>query len=726
MKILYRNIIGITSTIGLGLTTPSAYAKDVVVREAGLEEIVITARKRSENMQDVALSVSAMSQSEIERQFSTDIRDLVGISPNLVIDDTSQGPGGLASIYIRGIGVSDVEKNFDPAVGVVVDGVFLGQNSGSLTRSIDIASIEVLRGPQGTLFGRNTIGGVIKLQRSQPTGELGGKVRAGYGNYETLTLDGILNFGVTEKLAVKLSGSYKDQGKGYYYNSYFGRDQGRAEYTSIGANVLFSPTETVSVEYTFQAERTNQDTPAILNVSRSNQLFCSAYGYCAPDIHTPVSGSRHVSQQDEPGLFDATYDADTHIVEVHWDIANDLQFDYIFGSWQTEETTLADWDATPETLFHTSRPAEFGQTSHEMRLTYDSDGPFSGVLGAYLWNSNYEIRLRSYIGFAVPDVVLDLPQTTKQTTDSWAVFLEGDYAITDALSITVGGRFTRDEKTTDQVGIVVADASHSWKKFTPKVAVTYAINDDSMVYATFSEGYRSGGFNGRVDSVETATTPYNGESVDNYEIGFKSEFMENKLRLNGSAFIMKYKDKQEEIQLPSETSGTGQVTRVVNASTATIKGIELDALYSPIAGLTFRANIGLLDAGYDDFLFDTGDGIVDFSHLNLRRSPKISSNLSFNYEWNIGSGVANVGAGWHHIDPYETDFANKPELTNDKSQELIDASIGYAINNMQINVYGRNLTNEDGYTIGFDVAGLWSYVATRNPRTYGVEVNYSF
>jgi len=166
-----------------------------------LDEIVVTARKREENLQDVGLSVSALNQTEISRTFARDIRDLAFLSPNLILDDTSQGPGGNAAIYIRGVGVADVEKNFDPAVGVSIDGLFVGTNSGGILRSIDLASVEVLRGPQGTLYGRNTIGGTINVERTRPTGELGGKIRAGFGDYDTLYFDGIVNFAGSSILA---------------------------------------------------------------------------------------------------------------------------------------------------------------------------------------------------------------------------------------------------------------------------------------------------------------------------------------------------------------------------------------------------------------------------------------------------------------------------------------------------------------------------------------------
>ncbi len=719
----FATAAAVAAAITLGLPLPAANAAQDDEAWA-IEELVVTARKREENIQDVGLSVSAMSVQEIENNFARDIRQLVHVSPNLVLDDTAQGPGGVASAYIRGVGVSEVEKNFDPAVGVVVDGVFLGTMSGGITRALDLERVEVLRGPQGTLFGRNTIGGVINLERSKPTKELGAQFRVGVGNYDTTAVDAVVNFALGEQVGIKLSGAFDDQGEGYFENINTGRDAGRVEYQSLGFNALYDVTDNFELEYTYQRERTDQDTPPLLNVSQPGQVFCDGFGICAPSLSTPFSGDRYDTTQALVGPDDATFDADTHIFEAHWDLNDAWRMDYIFGSWETEETVLTDWDAAPPELFHTTRPAEYEQTSHELRFTYDAGGAITGTVGVYVWDSEYEIRLRSFIGFAVPNTVLDLPQTSAQDTESQAIFFEGDYALTDALTLTLGGRYTRDEKDTDQVGVVTAAADDDWNEFTPKVGLRYQVNDDAMVYATYSVGYRSGGFNGRVDSVETATRPYNQETVDNIEVGFKTEWLDRRLRFNGAIFTMDYDDKQEELQLPSATSGTGQVTLVTNASTATMQGIELDLLYYPRENFSLRANLGWLDAEYDDFEFTGTSGQVDFSGLEFRRAPDLTASVSGSYEWSVGEGRAWIFAGAHFIDEYEVDFANKPELTND-SQTLVNASVNYAVGDFQVSLYGHNLTEEDGYGIGFDVAGLWSYAATRAPRTYALEVSYT-
>lgn len=742
----------LTSIVTLAQDEGAAQPRTDYSEATELEEITVIARKRVENLQEVALSVSAMGQKEIKAAFATDIRDLIYISPNTVLDDTHQGPGGVAAVYIRGIGVSEVEKNFDPAVGVVVDGIYRGTMTGSIERAIDLERMEVARGPQGTLFGRNTIGGVIIMERSKPTGEFGGKFRASYGDYETSVIDGILNFALGDQLAVKLSGSYRNQGEGYFTNLNTGRKDGQSEYTSGGINVLWSPTEDLEIEGTLLMERTDQDTPPLLYAGQPGQLFCDAFGICSPSVTTPISGDRyslttaygdeatHVFGEpfdppgyNEPHGFDeATYDADTLQLEVRWDLNDDYRIDYIVGSWKTEETVVTDWDAVTDVLFHTDRPAEYDQVSNELRLTYDAGEKLAFTVGGYHWDSDYEVRLRSFIGFAVPvaGLVLDLPQTTIQTNKSKALFFEGDYRFTQSWTLTLGGRWTEDKKTTDQAGVSAnATAKAKWDKFTPKVALKYQLNDDSMIYGLFSNGYRAGGFNGRVDSIETATTPYDPETVDNFELGYRSEWAGRTLIFNATAFYMDYQDKQEEIQLASETSGTGQVTRVFNAANATIKGVEFELMWLATEGFTLRANLGLLDASYDDFIVNTGTTenpvATDFSHLDFRRAPETTFSLVGNYEWAVGTGRMMAQLGWRHLGAHDVDFANKPELHN-SAQELIDGSINYYYGDWSFSLFGRNLAKEDGYQIGFDVASLWSYAAPRPPRTFGVEIGISF
>lgn len=743
-KILCTALAVATGSLA-GTVAPLAMAQD---EGMALEEVVVTARKRKEDLQDVGLSVSAMTGTEIDRTFARDIKDLAYISPNLILDDTSQGPGGNAAIFIRGIGVADVEKNFEPAVGVQVDNLFIGANSGAILRSIDLASVEVLRGPQGTLFGRNTIGGTINVERSRPTGELGGKVRAGYGAYDNYWYDGILNFGVTEDLAVKLSAAKNDQQKGYFFNVSTQDDDGMVDYESYGLNVLWNATDTLELEYTYTTEETVQDTPPLLNVGQPDQVFCSDFGLCGQSVSLPTTGDRYKTStlKFEPTTYalnpaptsivvsptadlipnndDATFDAETHIFELRWDISENLRMDYIYGTFETEETVVTNFTAEAPMLFGTDRPAEYEQASHELRLTYDAGGRFKVVAGLYDWYSEYDIRLRSWITFAVPGVVLDIPQNTHQETESQAAFFEADYALSDALTLTLGGRYTQDEKLSEQTGNLNSDASEKWSEFTPKVALRYQVNDDAMVYASYSEGYRSGGFNGRVDSFDSATIPYDPEFVENYELGFKSEWSDGRLRFNGAIFYMDYRDKQEEIGLRSE-GATGQRISVFNAATATMQGLELEVQALITEGLTVRANFGYLDSEYDEFTFDSGFGIVDNSGLEFRRAPEYTGAIDATYEWQMGGGEAWIRGSYQVIDELFTEQTNRAELANDV-QHIVNLSLNYKVNGVTMGLFGRNLTEEDAYAHGLNVSGLWSYAIPKAPRTWGVEVTYNF
>jgi iron complex outermembrane recepter protein len=722
-----------------------------------LEEIVVTARKREENVQDLGISVTALSQTEIERTFARDLKDLASMAPNLVIDDTSQGPGGVAAIYIRGVGVADVEKSFDPAVGVVIDQVFIGANTGSILKSLDVARIEVLRGPQGTLFGRNTIGGVINVERTKPTGEFGGKIRAGYGDYDSYNVEGLLNFPITDTLAAKLTGTKREQQEGYYDNVVTGDDDGQEDYQQVGVNLLFSPSDAIELEYTYNYENTDQDTPPLLNNGQPRHLFCSAFGYCAPSEDSTITGDRYkvarnairppkfydaqtnITTPDDliETDFDANFNTDTHIVELRWDLNDDYRFDAIYGHWNSSETVFTDWDGTPDMLYHTDRPGNWEQDSLELRITNGGDDAFSWVAGAFFWKSSFDIKLRSYIGFAVPGLILDIPQFGEQDTDSTALFFEGDYAFNDKWTLTLGGRYTEDEKTSAARGGVDTsipvpggsdgDPSDEWDEFTPKVGLQYQINDDAMVYATYSEGYRSGGFNTRVGSYSEAITPYNQETVTNYELGFKSEWFDRTLRLNAAVFLMEYDDKQEELHLPDTLSGTGQKTVVANASTAEMKGFEVELQAYPADGLTIRANVGYLDAAYDEFQFYDAllQAEVDYSDLDFRRAPEWTGNLDATYEWDVGANQMWARVAIHYLGEHETNFDNSPELHND-SQNLVDASINYEMGGTRLSLFGRNLTDEDGYMIGYDVASIWSYSAARPPRTWGIEITHEF
>jgi iron complex outermembrane receptor protein len=733
--------------------------RPAAVQPAGaLEQILVSARKREEDLQDVSTSVSALGPTELDRRFDLDLRDFANAAPNVIIDDLQQGPGSPAAISIRGIGTSDVEKSFDPTVGVVVDGVFIGVNSGAMLKALDLETVEILRGPQGTLFGRNSIAGVINVTRSRPAFEFGGRIRAGYGNYDDIQLDGYVNIPiVADRLAIKLGGAKREQ-DGYFYHIDKDVDVGKQDYRALNASVLLVPLDGLEIYYRFDRQWQDQDANTVVNMAQPGQLWCNLReagfpfeNHCAVSLTVPESGGRYLVTQDGAPA-ESYFDSDTHTLNMGWQFSDGFRMDYVFGKFKTDEAVFQDWDGTSDTLYHTNRPARYVQDSHELRLTSTLDGPLNFVVGAYLWDSKYRIDLQSFVSFVdltafgIPlGTVLDIRQSVEQSTKSKALFFEADYKLTDALTLNVGGRYTRDRKTQGVAGGLADDPTFDnlddpirdkWERFTPKASISWRFSDEAMVYGLYSAGFRAGGFIGRPSTVYAAVTPYDPEKVDNFELGWKTEWFDNRLRVNGSVYYMKYKDKQEEFSV-SVPGGTGQQSLVLNTSSAVIKGLEIDALAIPVEGLTLRATLGLMDAKYKKFILSSPEfDDADFSDRKLRRAPDYTATLGFTYEWPMFGGTAWVSADWHLIAPYELTFDNSPQ-SRVRSQNIVDASINWQWKGTTFSLWGRNLTKEDqwsqcydvgtGYTrSGQPVGGLWTYCAPRPPRTYGIRVVQDF
>jgi iron complex outermembrane recepter protein len=714
-----------------------------------LEEIVVTARKREESLQDVGMSLSALGGDDLRIRFDTDLQTLQNMSPNLIVSDLQQGPGSPAAIAIRGIGTTDVEKNFDPTVGVVVDGVFIGVNSGAMLRAIDLESVEVLRGPQGTLFGRNSIGGIINVRRGRPDFDgLSGSLRGGFGNYGDRQLDAFVNVTVTDNLAFRLGGAVRDS-DGWFYNATLDRDVGESNYWVISPSIRWKPTENTELYYRYDRTEQEQDANTLHNLAQPDQVFCSLYGQCAQGVQTPQSGRNYTVLQNDDPPYQTYFDTDTHILNASWDIDERYSLDFVYGRFETDEEVYQDWDATPLTLYHTDRPATWKQDSFELRLNFAGDR-LSYTAGAYYWESDYRIDLASYIGFGailgVPgagfDDALVFPvfQSVVQSTESYAVFVEADYLLADRWTLTLGGRYTDDEKKSAVIDPLTPELAirgnpdnpfkASWNEFTPKVGLRFQATDRMMFYGLYSRGFRAGGFNGRPGGGQylAASTPYDPETVDNFEIGMKSEWLDGRLRLNVSAFMMDYQDKQEEQSVPV-AGGTGQQTLVVNASEASINGIEVDFSWLATANFMLEGNLGLLDAEYDKL----EDPVLnlDLSHLDLRRAPKVTATLSPVLTIPVGPGQLTSRLALRYVDDMELTFLNSPQSSVD-SHTVLDASITYTLNELSFGVWGLNLTKDDSWSQAYDVGtspafpGLWTYTAIRPPRTYGAVLNWNF
>ena len=316
-----------------------------------------------------------------------------------------------------------------------------------------------------------------------------------------------------------------------------------------------------------------------------------------------------------------------------------------------------------------------------------------------------------------------------------------DYDISEQLKLTVGGRYINEEKMAkgcEPIGSCVvtdAQANAEWSDFTPKVALSYQINDDVMVYGLYSQGFRSGGFSGRWATIFELTTPYKPETVTNMEVGMKSEWLDNRLRLNLTFFDLEVEDKQFDASVSNPDASTGQGTLMTNVGVMESSGVELEMI--ALLGSNFSAdlNVGYLDTEFTDFTANVlGTGIADYTYLEPTRAPELTYTVGLNFEAPVAQGILYARASAHFIDEHEMSQINSSYVRND-SQTLVDVSVTYSINQFDVSLYGKNLTDEDGYTVGYDVGGmdatgttggLWTFAMARAPQIWGVNLTYAF
>ena len=769
----------LTSTAVLGLLAAApATAQQAEGQAAGsgslFGDIIVTANRRAENIQDVPVAVSALNEALIEQRFSRDLLDLGSIAPNLIVDPVLGN--GTAAISIRGFQLSDVEKSFDPPVGVFLDGVYLASNTGALLTVFDASVIEVLRGPQGTLFGRNTIGGLLHVQRNKPTGELGGKASLTYGRFDQLDVKGVINFPtIADGLINAKVAAISINGGGYFYNVTRNEREGDNDLLMISPMVQINPAPNAEINISYDYIRDRTDTRPVTSLTTAAELFGGpATG--GAGLGRPASDSNF--HRRPTTSLEQTASLTTHAVTVNGEVevAPGHALVAVLSYRDTKENAIQEFDGVAATLFNTERPQQIDQMSAELRYQGEI-GPAKIVTGLYYFDSDYNINQRTFF-FGGETGGTDYQQSSK----SYAAFAQVDWEVIDRLTLTVGGRYLKDKKdacgglgsgpvgnrtllvsygtcsaertsdpsfsneTFDGDGVLIntADGSASWSKFTPKIGISYAL-DQGLVYASYSEGFRSGGFNGRGSDALTLG-PYDPETVSNFEVGLKSEWLDNRVIFNLTAFYTDYKDKQEDVVFPDPRGAT--VTIVQNAASATIKGVEAELRAQPAEGLSFGLSVGHLDAKFDSWSDLAADGVsvIDKSDFELRRAPKWSVQADASYEYFIDdTRSVLVQADFSYKSDYyiiaNTVTAASPNPGFIDGFGLLNASASYKTEHYKVSIFGRNLTGADYFQHVLDVgttyaagaggapvpnAGLWTFGTINAPTTYGVEFAINF
>ncbi len=711
-------------------------AGDAATASDDEDVIIVTGRLRgNESVQDVPLAVTVISTEQLGAQGALNIEDVETLAPNVVIDPVGAGPGG-GAISIRGVSFQDIEKSFEPTVGVVIDGVFIGTNTGQLTNAFDFEQVEVLRGPQGTLFGRNTIGGVINIRRSRPTKEMGLKAEATLGNFGREEYNAVLNVGDGDMFGLKLWG-FDRSFDGYYDNVTLGVDAGAGSNTNIGGTILIEPTPELEILLTAEHTKLGGD-PPVSSVSDGTDLICVLLGAVIPeqcnrnledDLYT-VFGNF---------LGDIDYSEEAYAAEINYDFGG-LKLTSITALRDSDERQTQDFDGTSIPFFQTDRTQDYRQFSQELRLAGEFTDSISGVIGLYYFENEYQLDSTTILPSGASS-----SNGTDHETKSYAAFVDVDFELTDRLRLSVGGRYSFDEKAYRRFVVNGIDLSNEddWSQFTPRVSLDYDVNDDLLIYASYWRGYRSGGFNGRGITQTSVQTSFEPESVDSYEAGAKFTFLGGDGIFNVAAFYSKYNDKQEEVvQATPPGSPNPQETVTRNAASATIKGLEADLRVELLEGFTITSSIGLLDAEYDNFFIDLNldgsqDPGEDASSRQLRRTPDLTFSVAADYRVPIGnSGELALNTRFSTTSSYQTTIVPAPGQfgVNDPRgihPSLADlsaaATFSFDLNDTMsayVRVFGRNLLDERGVGGTLPVAGLFTFASAVPPRQYGVTLGF--
>lgn len=689
---------------------------------AEVEDIVVTAQRREQRLQDVPLAVSAFSMESLEDGKVESLLNLDGKVPNVVLAPVGAYPFASA-FYIRGLGYADVESSFEPSVGVELDGVYLSRNVGAVQDFFDIGGVTILRGPQGTLYGRNTIGGVVSVQSRRPSFDFGARAQATFGSNGRQELRAGVEGALIED---KLAGKFSFLTKTYdgYIKNYDGRDMGAQDVTSMRGALLWTPTASFDATLIVDYTKDKGTGTAFENASLPSMVL-PGFGEPADTDGDPFLS--HVGDD----IF-SDLEALGVTLNANWDLGP-VKLTSITGYRKTDTEVLSDFDGTPTPFMTVHRDETHDQFSQELRLASNTDGPLTYVVGAYYMTQEYDIATGQF-GTVFGSPTAGSTIYTQQKADSWAVFGQADYEVLPGLTVTAGGRYSKEEKTFTTQPLFYPNAETfeaSFDDFSPKVGVSYKWSDTLMTYAQYSRGFRAGGFNGRAGSF-LAVGPYDSETVDSYEVGVKSDLFNRRLRLNAAIFTSDYQDMQQSVQQLIPGTLINQ-TLVANVGAATISGFEAEATALLTDVFTISASVGYLDASYDEFMADLGDGlgVIDRTYLPMPYAPKWSNSVTFNYKDDFDFGRVTAQASVRHMTDMYTSFSTlnaTTDLTMRQSNTVVDGSLSLELpdGRWRVSLWGKNLTDELVINNTFGVGNLLASRVYQPPREIGVDLSLTF
>ncbi|MCS5583904.1 MAG: TonB-dependent receptor [Pseudomonadales bacterium] len=721
-----QSIFGRIGTALTGLLLGSgAVAESSVSDSEFMEEIVVTATKRTSRMQDLPISINAFGSDRLQDSAVNSIEDVQYLTAGLKIGDYL----GQSVVTIRGIGTQQLVPGFESGAAIHLDGVYLSSRYDTARPYFDVERIEVLRGPQGTLYGRNATGGNINVITKAPSDELEVGAKVTVGNYDLIQTEGYLSGPITDNLLARFA--FKSTKRdGFTKNLFNNQKWNDADQASFRGKLEYRASDRVTVGLTVDRnsddsthvahlERFAPDQPTQNELNNPDAFIPTALGATKRLVNHDYDTYQTVETQGASVTVTVDFDNATLTSITGWrDASQKSAFDIDYSN--APAAFFRDWSVDNETL------------SQEFNLVSTGGGAWNWVIGGFYFTEDASsiVDVRSSTGL---DLLLSAP---KLDSDAWAVFAEVTYQFSDDLELTIGARYSEEEKEMEEsieittFGLLAGQDSlkEDYSSFTPKIALTYQLSDRTTMYATVARGFKAGGFN----PYFLQGSGFEPEEVTNYEIGMKSIYANGRVRVNWSLFSMDYEDLQvfQIVQLASAFGTSSNI--VTNAGDSDIDGIELEIRAEPVDNLHIDFNASYLDATYGELFLPTIDATstVNVEGNHLVAAPKISYNIGIARTWNIGDwGTGSIRVEYSWQDKVYFRPHNEERISMD-DYGLVNLRISFrdASERWNYTFFGENLSDElivahQNLTTGDNFPIQNAFMA---PRTYGLAVSVNF
>ncbi len=716
-----------------------------------IEEVVVTARKRQESVQDIPLALTALSTNDMEINGITNMSDLQAHTSSLTIY-AARGTTSTATAYIRGIGQSDPLWGVEPGVGIYVDDVYLARPQAALLDMLDIERVEVLRGPQGTLYGRNTIGGAIKYITQKPSETLSGKFDVSLGSYKQKDFRGVISGPLlNDKLLGSLAiGSYNRDG--YGENLETGKDVSNKRLNTARANLSYIFND--NFEARLVADGT-WDRSAVRGAQRMIPNIFEPYFEGNPSL--PVSEERYDVNN---GFDNQKNDSNSKGVSLTLSYSGDDKWSAkSITAWREGDTDAAiDFDLGPYPIADVDALYFDSQVSQEIQVNYDSDN-VQAVVGIYAMDAEAGGRVRNRFG--LPFAALGLAPLTQipgpiftvygesagqVDTQSFAIYGDTSWDVSDSLTLNAGLRLGRETKEADVLnrgftddtftspnGDVTAEFTEeeSWSDVSPRLSIDYNVAEQHLTYASVSKGFKSGGFNIRANTTEVPDSdePYDPESVLTYELGYKATIAD-RLQINLAAFHSDYKDIQLSIFTGVDTDSDGNADAFfgdfTNAGRGTIDGLELEYTWTITDNFNLKGNASYLDAEFQEYI---SNGVDVSDEREFTDIPELAYALHAHWSQEFDASTLDVSLGYSWRDEVQP-VTNQSELLLQQAYGLWNATMMFRMENgFSLSLEGKNLADEEYRTTGYDLRDAGFPIVSGfygPPRTISLRFGYLF